>query len=172
MTKDPRHDPRLAEQFRALESVPVPSGFAARLRANVPPSRRQRRPFVAATAAVVLVAAGFLVGRISSPPTVVSRVPPVTAPAATPISLLGTTRNGNVVSVRLAGSGLDSSNLSLSRLRFADGTDLAPEAVVANGDESVTLRYTLPSPLASTRQDARIELPLGTGSWVQSVDLR
>lgn len=163
---------RLAEQFRALDGVPMPPELAPRLRATVVATRARSRSIVAAAAALVLVAAGFLGGRISSPPTVISRIPPLTAPAVAPISLLGTTRDGSVVSVRIAGSGIDQSTFSRARLRFADGTDLAPEAVVINGDGSATLRYILPSAFVSTRSDARIELPIGTGFWVQSVDIR
>lgn len=172
MTKDARHDPRLAEQFRALDTLPLPPELALRLRATVPLARAGSRPFVAATAALVLVAAGFLVGRISSPPTVVSRIPPVTAPAVMPISLLGTTRDGNVVSVRIAGSGIEQIGFAKARLRFSDGTDIAPETAAANADGSVTLLYVLPYQFAFTRTDVRLELPLGTGLWVQSVDLR
>lgn len=168
MTKDLRHDPRLAEQFRTLDTMPTPSDLAPRLRAVVVPARRERWPLLAAAAALLLAAAaGFGLGRLSTP-TAVARVPATSAA----VTLVAMTRDGNTVSVKLAGSGLDPGSLSLARLRFSDGTDLVPEAVVPNGDGSVTLRYILPPQVALDRPNTRLELPLGTGLWVQSIDLR
>lgn len=170
MTKHLRHDPRLAEQFGTLDTMPTPSDLAPRLRAVVVPAKRERWPLLAAAAALLLAAAGFGLGRLSAP-TAVSRVP-ATSAGVTAMSLVATTRDGNVISVKLAGSGLDPGSLPRARLRLSDGTDLVPEAVVPNGDGSVTLRYILPSQVALDRPNARLELPLGTGLWVQSIDLR
>lgn len=171
MTKDPRQNPRLAEQFRALDALPMPPELAPRLRATILPARPGGRPLLAIAAAVVLVLVGFGLGRFSAPLTAASP-PSATAAPITPVSVLGTTRDGNVVNISIGGSGLDQGSFSRARLRFSDGTDLVPEAVVPNGVGSVTLRYVLPSQFAFTRPDVRLELPLGTGLWVQSVDLR
>lgn len=171
MTKDPRQEARLAEQFRALDTLPMPPELAPRLRAAILRARPAGPPALAVAAALVLVAAGFALGRFSAPLAVASPTPATAVPLM-PVSILGTTRDGNVVSVRIGGSGLERDSFSRARLRFADGTDIVPEAIVSNGDGSVTFRYVLPFQFAFTRRDVRLELPLGTGLWVQSVDLR
>lgn len=174
MTKDARRDAHLAAHFQALNEIEMPTGLSARLRAGMdrPAARRGTSLLAAVAAAALLVLVAFALGRASALVSDLAYAPSGTAAPRTVPALLGTARDGNVLTVRLSGVGIDRNDLRLARLRLSDGTDLSPEAIVANPDGSVSVRYSMPSEFGFARPNARIELPLGTGVWVQPVDLR
>ena len=176
MTKPSRQAARLAAHFNSLDELTMPAGLSARLRTELARARPRRRPVIVSVAfvLVVLVVAvgGFGLGRLSAPVVTVLPSPVATAAPISYLSLIGTTRDGNVVTVTLVAPGLREGSLSLARLRLSDGTELTPIAIVPSNDGSVGVRYSLPSQFAFARPEARIEVPFGTGVWVQSVDLK
>lgn len=174
MTKDARDHARLVAHFRALDQVELPTGLSARLRTRFGrPARRRAVSHVLVPAATALVLlAAFAAGRASAPTSLRASAAPLSEARAAGPAVLTSTRDGNQVMVRLSVAGRDPGDLRLARLRLSDGNVLSPNAVTVNSDGSVTVNYDLPSQFGFTRVTAQIELPLGTGVWSQSIDLR
>lgn len=161
----------LEEAFATLDRIPVPNALAPRLYAGLQQTRRRIlvRRLVAVALIGVVAVGGFIAGRETTIPANAPTAP--VAPSVTMVEprVVSVVRTGSAVLVTLTGLAPD--RATDARL-YVESDVKVPESVLFSADGSASLRFELPQEFGFVQPVGRIAIPLGSGSWTASIDLR